>query len=448
MIKLRHSTLILWSACCLTVTAVTAQNPVRTKGNFKNVSTPYVYLYECFGPEVIKMDSVKHTNGQFQLKSKGLHRGFYKLGESEQRSVMLILGEDNITVSADLSEPSTVTVSDSRENKAYGEFRQFNDKHNLEVNKINQQVQLLSSRQQSDPVAYNHDVQKLQASLDSLNSLQKQYLSNLEKNYPDLVVMKFIKMFNFPENLSRDNFFQKEDFTDAELTYGDMLPSKISYYFQRFVTPQLEEWKAASREVLGRVPQGTLNREVFYISLIRMIQPYDEAYARELGKQYQQEYPQSVHARRVVASLPKGAPGVGEDAPDISLTDPSGKTLSLSSLKGKVVLIDFWASWCGPCRRENPNVVKIYNKYKDKGFTIFSVSLDKTKENWVQAIQADNLSWPSHVSDLKGWSSSAAALYGVKGIPATFLVGKDGKIIAVNLRGESLDAELQKIYKE
>lgn len=291
-------------------------------------------------------------------------------------------------------------------------------------------------------------MQKLNTSLDSLNALQKQFLTDLDKTYPGLVVMKYIRMFNFPENLTKDNFFQKEDFTDPELTRGDMLPSKISYYFQRFITPQLEQWKTASEEVLNKAPQGTLNREVVYISLIKMFLPYDEAFSREVGKLYQQEYPQSVYAKRVLASLPKGAPAAGEMAPDITLTDPSGKKQSLSSLKGKVVLLDFWASWCGPCRRENPNVVKIYNKYKDKGFTVFSVSLDKTKESWVQAIQADNLTWSSHVSDLKGWASSAAALYGVKGIPATFLIGKDGKIIAVNLRGEGLEAELQKIYNE
>jgi thiol-disulfide isomerase/thioredoxin len=137
------------------------------------------------------------------------------------------------------------------------------------------------------------------------------------------------------------------------------------------------------------------------------------------------------------------SPLVGQVAPEISLPNPEGQIQNLSSLRGKLVLIDFWASWCGPCRKENPHVVAVYNKYKDKGFTILSVSLDSNKDRWVQAIQKDGMEW-HHVSDLKGWSSSAASLYGVRSIPATFLVGKDGKIIATNLRGAALENQVKK----
>lgn len=132
----------------------------------------------------------------------------------------------------------------------------------------------------------------------------------------------------------------------------------------------------------------------------------------------------------------------GMAAPDISLPDPSGKNRKLSDLRGKVVLIDFWASWCGPCRRENPNVVRAYEKYKSKGFDIFSVSLDSDGGKWQAAIQQDNLTWKNHVSDLKGWQSAAAKQYGVTSIPHTILVGKDGKIVATHLRGGQLDAML------
>jgi peroxiredoxin len=137
---------------------------------------------------------------------------------------------------------------------------------------------------------------------------------------------------------------------------------------------------------------------------------------------------------------------VGMEAPDIKLPDPSGKVRSLSSLKGKVVLLDFWASWCGPCRRENPHVVEVYNKYKGKGFDVFSVSLDRPdgKDKWVDAIKQDGLIWPNHVSDLKFWESAPAAVYGVRSIPKTFLIGKDGKIIAVNPRA-NLEQELLKV---
>ena len=130
---------------------------------------------------------------------------------------------------------------------------------------------------------------------------------------------------------------------------------------------------------------------------------------------------------------------VGGVAPDIKLNGPDGKPVSLSSLRGKVVLIDFWASWCGPCRRENPNVVKMYQKYKDQGFEIFGVSLDNDANRWKGAIQTDGLTW-FHGSDLMGWKSKPAQMYQVHSIPATFLLDKQGKIIAKGLRGAELEA--------
>lgn len=136
---------------------------------------------------------------------------------------------------------------------------------------------------------------------------------------------------------------------------------------------------------------------------------------------------------------------VGQPAPEISLPDPNGKVRNLSDLKGKIVLLDFWASWCGPCRRANPHVVEIYNKYKSKGFDVFSVSLDRPdgKEKWRQAIAQDGLIWSNHVSDLQFWNCAPAQTYGVHSIPQTFLIGRDGKILAVNPRN-NLEEELLK----
>ncbi len=145
---------------------------------------------------------------------------------------------------------------------------------------------------------------------------------------------------------------------------------------------------------------------------------------------------------------------VGQIAPNITNTAPDGEQLSLSSLKGKVVLIDFWASWCRPCRYENPNLVRAWKEYKDKkfvngsGFTIFSVSLDKNKKQWIQAIKADNLEWKYHVSDLKGWYAQPAQKYGVRSIPSNYLIDENGKILAKNLRGPKLERVLKQMLKK
>ncbi len=138
---------------------------------------------------------------------------------------------------------------------------------------------------------------------------------------------------------------------------------------------------------------------------------------------------------------------IGSEAPDINLPQPDGELLALSSLRGQYVLIDFWASWCGPCRRENPNVKRVYNKYHDKGFEIYGVSLDKTKNAWEAAIAADGLEW-KHVSDLKFWQSSVVPKYQVKGIPLTVLLDPEGKIVAKNLRGAELEQKLAEVFAE
>lgn len=129
-------------------------------------------------------------------------------------------------------------------------------------------------------------------------------------------------------------------------------------------------------------------------------------------------------------------------APEIAMSNPNGNTLKLSSLKGKVVLIDFWASWCGPCRKENPNVVKLYKKYKSLGFEIFSVSLDQDEAAWKAAIAKDDLFWPNHVSDLMGWQTPLTQTYGFQSIPHTVILNREGNIVGVGLRGEQLEQKL------
>ena len=164
----------------------------------------------------------------------------------------------------------------------------------------------------------------------------------------------------------------------------------------------------------------------------------------------QKEVPGAKDVEYFASSLPffKPAVSIGEIAPDISLPTPDGKTVNLSDLKGKYVLLDFWAGWCKPCRAENPNVVRMYNEYNEKGFDVFSVSLDRTRDQWVDAIAKDGLIWPNHVSDLKYFQSAAAMTYKVNAIPFALLLDPEGRVIGKNLRGKMLQNKLASIFGE
>ena len=211
-----------------------------------------------------------------------------------------------------------------------------------------------------------------------------------------------------------------------------------------------QEYTAAERQVVDKVKamlpdMGTSLASLFALNFVNVETDFETYDA--LAQRFEKENPNSPHAKSLIGRVAriKGVM-VGSSAPEITLSDTTGNAVALSSLRGKYVLIDFWASWCGPCRAENPNVVRMYNKFKDKGFTIYSVSLDKTKAEWQRAIRNDNLPW-THVSDLKFWQSIAAQQYGVQAIPATFLLDKEGKIIAKNLRGEALEQKLEEVLK-
>jgi thiol-disulfide isomerase/thioredoxin len=197
---------------------------------------------------------------------------------------------------------------------------------------------------------------------------------------------------------------------------------------------QIPEGTPAFRMAMGGVISGlkTLNSALFFDYATNYIEKYKAMDKGEIG--------------RLDNELNKNRTFIpGMIAPDLVGPTPEGTNYSLHGMRGKVVLLDFWASWCGPCRKENPNVKAAYEKYKDKGFDVLGVSLDKTKDAWVNAIAQDGLPW-HHISDLKGWQSDHAAMYSVTSIPQTLLIDRDGKIIERNLRGPALDEKLKQIF--
>lgn len=229
--------------------------------------------------------------------------------------------------------------------------------------------------------------------------------------------------------------------------YNEATEKKDQKKMAAIMTQSEQASKAFTDQVKAMLPDmGTSLVALFATNFLNVDNDFPTLDA--LAQRFERENPNSPQAKGFIGNIARiRGLMLGGVAPDIALNDTTGAAVPLSSLRGKYVLIDFWASWCGPCRMENPNVVRMYNKYKEKGFTIYSVSLDQSRDSWVKAIRNDNLTW-THVSDLRYWQSAAAQQYGVTGIPKTFLIDKEGKIIAKDLRGPALEQKLEEILNQ
>lgn len=218
---------------------------------------------------------------------------------------------------------------------------------------------------------------------------------------------------------------------------------------QQMITAQ-QQYQAKSQESQQYL-RGTIETTEYPLISIfaaNLLNPEDNAeYLESFIVKVNKQLPGSSYVSELKQKLDQATRlSIGRVAPDIKLKSPQGETVSLSSTRGKVVLLDFWASWCRPCRKENPQVVKLYDKYHSKGFDIFSVSLDQNMGKWVDAIKMDGLKWKNHGSTLQGWQCPVAATYEVHSIPNTLLIDKNGKIIAKNLRGEALESKLRELF--
>lgn len=227
------------------------------------------------------------------------------------------------------------------------------------------------------------------------------------------------------------------DNVDLYRQFNDILLSAVNQTTQALIPGQVEELLRKNKNTLVAA---------FLVTFFEQDLDNHAMLYTEVRDALASRYPADPFVQHLNDKL-KGLLVAGMEAPEIAMSDPYGNIRKLSDLRGHVVMIDFWASWCNPCRRENPNVVRLYQKYHDRGFEIYSVSLDKDRAQWLKAIQDDHLDWPDHVSDLHGWTSSGGAAYGIMSVPSTVLVGPDGKIIARNLRGADLERKLEEIFK-
>ena len=262
------------------------------------------------------------------------------------------------------------------------------------------------------------------------------------KGSSDLDLIKTVQDMLANFNNSPEVAKLNEEFNVAAQQKNERLVADLQQRYMQMMNSQhdkiavLLEQKSPSLAVINLLQNNTLDKDRYFKTYI--------AVADKLKK----EWPTYSQSKIFVGYVDKmKLTAIGQPAPEIALPSPDGKVIALSSMKGKYVLVDFWAKWCGPCRQENPNVVRVYNKFKDKGFTVFGVSLDRRKEDWVQAIQEDGLTW-THVSDLKFWQSEAAKTYNINAIPFSILVDPNGIIIDKNLRGAALENRLAEILNK
>jgi len=439
-----------------------------TTSKEKNTLTVNAYLSNCdeepvklyqfdgvgfkeLGPAIV----LGKDSFQFEL-AKTASPQFYYIGQNSKQKMPLLAGtESDVEMKGACKNLRQSTAfTNSSLNVAYGKVIQQIGKFNNDRRQRGQQF----AKSMRNPEKAKIAVQKLA----ELDQQQRNYLDTLQVYSPYLARVAALNTYlSFQNNQggyqNEIEYFADEYFKFADLNHSDY--DQIPYLFEAAKN-------YATVLSMQNIPEATLHGH--FDQLLGRFNPEGRAYKYALGgmsiglqskthpsfvkygnlflDKYGAEKSSMIDNFRIAVNR-AGSFVTGAVAPDFAQNDPEGKSIKLSELRGKVVLVDFWASWCGPCRKENPNVVKMYNRFKDKGFEILGVSLDKSKGPWLKAIAKDKLSW-YHVSDLRGWKNEVAQLYSVTSVPATVLLDQEGRIVARNLRGPQLEAKVAEILGE
>lgn len=437
--------------------AMTFGQSVTLKGNFTNCNLQEITLYKHDGIQLkpfqaIGLQSSEAGTATFEEEITLPMAGFYFLGRSEQDfKIVLLEPGAEVTFQGTCGDMKQMTITSPAHQKYESVLAQFNQ-HSQEL----QQLLQLYSRERD--AGKRKTIEQQLADLDKrrLALLTDLKQSNNTLLYDVFAMQTYLSyQNNAARNQSEPDYFAKSYFALADLTRASYnhiphLMDVTRQYAATIAQIGVDEpsQQLVINDILGRFPDGSVAKKSAHAGLMLGFMDKSNTTFSVLAKSFKELYGADNPA--VVQFLDQKLSSmasfvIGGEAPDITQDSPEGQPVSLSQLRGKVVLIDFWASWCGPCRKENPHVKKLYAKYKDEGFEIFGVSLDRKKESWIGAIEKDGLPW-YHVSDLKGWQNEAAQLYGVRSIPQTVLLDAEGKIIARNLRGPSLDAKLKEIF--
>ena len=458
LLKSIFSIFCLWAFS--QVQAVAAGKEINVTCKIQNCAGDSMSVYQFDGIvfnrlKIVRATATDRNIYKFALPKTSVPQ-FYFIGSTVQDLRVLLLGtEDNVELEGNCADWKRVTIKNSKLNNIF-------DGTNKRVNLLTfDNEELIKSIQlaQGDAVK----VKKLELELLAVDKRKVHFLDSITKVNP--FIGKHVALstyYSYPNNKKAEHsdemdyyakeFFHSVDFKDAAYTDMPSVFEAFRTYTNTLNTYGLPDAKHKEyiENTLSRIPKGSHTRKYALGGIITSLIARNHANLIGFGDQYCQLY--AVEEPGVVGQLKAYLDQtrtfiVGIEAPDFTSNTPEDKPLSLKDLRGKVLLVDFWASWCGPCRRENPNVVLMYNKYHAKGFEILSVSLDNDKTRWLGAIQQDGLVW-NHVSDLKGWQNEAAKKYAVTSIPQTILLDKEGKIIARNLRGEALGEALKNIFGE